>query len=204
VQFGMVQTGAATARPGLTVTERALRLENLPAGIWIGRRFDAGLRNGARNQHHHSDPSQHFAIKSNMKEAVLPPDHPTSAHLTPDHFDRLVEAAYARIPARFRSRMKNVAVMVEAEPSALQLTRSRVPNGSTLLGLYEGRPLTMRSVFDSFTMPDRITIFQGPHERLARDRAHLIKLVDDTVWHEVAHYFGLNERQVRAAERKRR
>ena len=50
-------------------------------------------------------------------------------------------------------------------------------------------------------MPDRITIFQGPHERMARDPAHLAKLVEDTVWHEVAHYFGMNELQVRAAER---
>jgi len=79
-----------------------------------------------------------------------------------------------------------------------------VPRGSTLLGLYEGRPLTSRSVFDSFTLPDRITIFQGPHERLARDPEHLVRLVEDTVWHEVAHYFGLDEARVRAAERRRR
>jgi predicted Zn-dependent protease with MMP-like domain len=59
-------------------------------------------------------------------------------------------------------------------------------------------------VFEGFAMPDRITIFQGPHERLARTRKHLEKMVEDTVWHEVAHYFGLNELQVRSAERKRR
>ena len=119
-------------------------------------------------------------------------------------FDRLVEAAYARIPSRFRRRMKNVALIVEPEPTSAQLARGRVPHGSTLLGLYEGRPLTQRSVFDSFTMPDRITIFQGPHERLASSAEHCAKLVEDTVWHEVAHYFGMNELQVRAAERKRR
>jgi predicted Zn-dependent protease with MMP-like domain len=73
-----------------------------------------------------------------------------------------------------------------------------------LLGLYEGRPLTKRSVFEPFAMPDRITIFQGPHERLAGSPEHLAKLVEDTVWHEVAHYFGMNELQVRAAERRRR
>ena len=121
-----------------------------------------------------------------------------------DQFDQLVEAAYARIPARFRKRMKNVALIVESEPGPAQLSRGRVPRGSTLLGLYEGRPLTTRSVFDGFAMPDRITIFQGPHERLAQDPAHLAKLVEDTVWHEIAHYFGLSELQVRAAERKRR
>lgn len=124
--------------------------------------------------------------------------------MTTDEFDRLVAAAYARIPVRFRRRLKNVALMVEPEPTPAQLARGRVPRGGTLLGLYEGRPLTMRSVFEPFSMPDRITIFQGPHERLASTPEYLARLVEDTVWHEVAHYFGLNELQVRAAERRRR
>ncbi len=124
--------------------------------------------------------------------------------MSPDEFDRLVTATFARIPARFRKRMKNIALVVEAEPSPRQLARGRVSRGSTLLGLYEGRPLTARSVFDSFTMPDRITIFQGPHERLARGPEHLARMVEDTVWHEVAHYFGMDEPRVRAAERRRR
>ena len=128
--------------------------------------------------------------------------------MNPDEFDRLVATAYARIPARFRRRLKNIAMVVEAEPTAAQLARAgfsvspRGPRG-TLLGLYEGRPLTQRSVFEPFAMPDRITIFQGPHERLARSPEHLAQLVEDTVWHEVAHYFGMDELQVRAAEWKR-
>jgi predicted Zn-dependent protease with MMP-like domain len=99
--------------------------------------------------------------------------------------------------------MKNIALVVESEPSPAQLSRGRVARGGTLLGLYEGRPLTARSVFEPFAMPDRITIFQGPHERLARGPEDLARLVADTVWHEVAHYFGMNELQVRAAERRR-
>ena len=122
--------------------------------------------------------------------------------MSPDEFDRLVAAAYKRIPARFRRRLKNVAVVVEAEPTREQL--GRLGPGGTLLGLYEGRPLTARSVFEPFAMPDRITIFQGPHERLARTPEHLERLVEETVWHEVAHYFGMDELQVRAAERRRR
>ena len=129
--------------------------------------------------------------------------------MRPDEFDKLVEAAYARIPARFRRRLKNIALVVEAEPTAAQLAHAGFPKSpygprGTLLGLYEGRPLTSRSVFEPFAMPDRITIFQGPHERLARSPEHLARMVEDTVWHEVAHYFGMDERQVRAAERARR
>jgi predicted Zn-dependent protease with MMP-like domain len=124
--------------------------------------------------------------------------------MSPHEFDRLVAEAYASIPARFRKRLKNVALIVEPEPGAAELARGRVPAGSTLLGLYEGRPLTRRSVFEPFAMPDKITIFQGPHERLARSPEDLPRLVADTVWHEVAHYFGMDELQVRAAERRRR
>jgi predicted Zn-dependent protease with MMP-like domain len=123
--------------------------------------------------------------------------------MTPDEFDKLVQTAYGRIPSEFRERLQNVALMVEPEPSPEQLARSGVPPGGTLLGLYQGRPLTGRSVFESFAVPDRITIFQGPHERLARSSRQLQQMVDDTVWHEIAHYFGMDERQVRAAERKR-
>ncbi len=123
--------------------------------------------------------------------------------MDPRDFDQLVADSCARIPARFRRRLKNVAILVEPEPSPAHLARGRVPRGGTLLGLYEGRPLPSRSVFEPYAMPDRITIFQGPHERMAQSPEHLAKLVDDTVWHEVAHYFGLNEREVRAAERRR-
>jgi predicted Zn-dependent protease with MMP-like domain len=123
--------------------------------------------------------------------------------MTQQEFDQLVQSAYGHIPSQFRRRLQNVALIVEAEPSPEQLARGQVGPGGTLLGLYEGRPLTGRSVFESFAMPDRITIFQGPHERLARNPAHLRQMVDDTVWHEVAHYFGMDEPQVRAAERRR-
>jgi predicted Zn-dependent protease with MMP-like domain len=88
--------------------------------------------------------------------------------------------------------LKNVVFVVEPEPPR-----------PGLLGLYHGRPLTVRSVSESFTMPDRITIYQGPHERMARNPADLRRLVEETVWHEVAHYFGMNEEQVRRAERRR-
>lgn len=107
-------------------------------------------------------------------------------------FELLVEDALRLIPWRFRRRMNNVAIVVEREPPR-----------PGLLGLYQGRPLANRSVFEGFAMPDKITIFQGPHERLSHTRAELEQMVADTVWHEIAHHFGMDEREVRRAERKR-
>src|SRR5579885_95554 len=119
-------------------------------------------------------------------------------------FDEIVEKALRNIPARFRSRMNNVAVVVEDEPATSLIRERGVSPGGTILGLYQGRPLSQRSVFEPFALPDRITVFQGPHERLARSREDLERLVEQTLWHEIAHHFGMNEREVRAAERLRR
>lgn len=110
----------------------------------------------------------------------------------PREFDQIVDDAIAAIPARFRRRLRNVVFLVEAEPKQ-----------AGLLGLYEGRPLTERSVSEPYRMPDRITIYQGPHERMARSLGELRRIVGETVWHEVAHYFGMDEGQVRRAERRR-
>jgi len=113
--------------------------------------------------------------------------------MDPAEFDRIVEDGLRLIPPRFRRRMRNVAIVVESEPPR-----------PGLLGLYQGRPLASRSVFDSFALPDKITIYQGPHERMARSPAELRQIVADTVWHEIAHHFGMDERRVRKAEMARR
>ena len=113
--------------------------------------------------------------------------------MSPQDFDRLVDEAMEIIPPRFRRQLKNVVFVVEMEP--------RTPG---LLGLYEGRPRTERSFAEPYSAPDRITIYQGPHERAARGPEELRRLVEETIWHEVAHYFGLNEREVLAAEIRRR
>lgn len=107
-------------------------------------------------------------------------------------FEQLVEKALAEVPARFRRRLRNVVFVVEDEPPR-----------PGLLGLYQGRPMTTRSVSQPIAEPDRITIYQGPHERMARNASELRRAVAETVWHEVGHYFGMDERQVRAAERRR-
>jgi len=109
-----------------------------------------------------------------------------------EEFEQIVERAIAGIPARFRVRMENLSVSVEAWGP-----------GRDLLGLYEGQPLTERSVSDGFAPPDRIRIFQKPHQEMARSRAELEQIVADTVWHEVGHYFGLNEFEIARVEARR-
>ena len=113
--------------------------------------------------------------------------------MTPSDFDQLVEEAMKIVPARFRRKIQNVVFIVEPEPPR-----------PGLLGLYHVRPLTERSVSEGFRMPDQITIYQGPHERMARSLPELKRLVAETIWHEVAHHFGMNEPQVRRAEGRRR
>jgi predicted Zn-dependent protease with MMP-like domain len=113
--------------------------------------------------------------------------------LSQPDFDKLVEESMDVVPARFRGRLRNLVFVVEREPPS-----------PGLLGLYEGRPETLRSTMESFVPPDRITIYQGPHERMCRSLVELRRLVRETIWHEVAHYFGLNEREVQRAERRRR
>lgn len=99
----------------------------------------------------------------------------------------------AVVPRQFRARLSNLVFVVEQEPPS-----------PGLLGLYQGRPLIYRSVAEPYSMPDRITIFQGPHERNSSSESELRDLVRETIWHEVAHYFGMDEGQVLQAERRRR
>jgi predicted Zn-dependent protease with MMP-like domain len=119
-------------------------------------------------------------------------------------FEEIVHEAWQRIPRRFRRRIENVAIVVEAEPSRRHLRTAGVPPGDDLLGLYEGIPLTERSTSYGMVLPDKISLFQGPIERAAWRPQDVPRVVYETLWHELAHYFGMSEGQVRASERRRR
>jgi predicted Zn-dependent protease with MMP-like domain len=117
-------------------------------------------------------------------------------------FERLVEEAVASIPRKFADHLENVSFMVAQEPTREQLGKHAGLHGRvTLLGLYEGIPLPSRTGNYSGVLPDVITVFKRPHEMAAHDMEGLAKQVHQTVWHEVAHYFGLGHGQIRELER---
>jgi predicted Zn-dependent protease with MMP-like domain len=115
-------------------------------------------------------------------------------------FERLVADALASIPRRFRDAIKNVAIVVEDEPSRDLLEEMEIEPPDTLLGLYQGTPLTSRSWDYGNALPDRILIFQGPHERGARDEEDLVVAIGETLIHEIGHYFGLSEEEIEHIE----
>jgi predicted Zn-dependent protease with MMP-like domain len=118
-----------------------------------------------------------------------------------DAFTRLVEEAVDLIPARFQREMKNLALVVEDEPSAALLASLDIEPPDSLYGLYEGTPLTEREWSAPGTLlPDRITIFQRPIEEDSDDVDDVRAMIGETLIHEVGHYFGLSEDEIEAIE----
>ncbi len=119
-------------------------------------------------------------------------------------FEQLVQQGVAAIPERFLKKLNNVSIIVEAEPSALQKQKVNLRSDQLLFGLYEGVPQNMRGINYSAVLPDKITIFKNSILMVAKSAEAIKELVKDTVWHEIAHHFGLDEKRVRQAESKRR
>ena len=107
-------------------------------------------------------------------------------------FERLVDQAIQELPAEFREKLENVAVIVEDHPSDEILERMEVPTGDTLFGLYEGTPLTDRGM-QSPLYPDRIWIFQEPIEDHCQTEDEIREEIKTTIVHEVGHFFGLDD-----------
>src|SRR6185436_7757309 len=124
----------------------------------------------------------------------------TAAFMTRAAFERLVTEAIALIPKRFRREIKNVALVVEDEPSADLLDEMEIEPPDSLYGLYQGTPLTERTWPWGNALPDRITIFQKPIEEDCEDEDEVRAVIGETLIHEVGHYFGLSEEEIEAIE----
>jgi predicted Zn-dependent protease with MMP-like domain len=107
-------------------------------------------------------------------------------------FEECLEAAVASLPHGLRTFMSNVAIVVEDEP----------PAGMPLLGLYQGIPLTRRGSGYGGVLPDKITIYRGPLERLYGDDPERVRTeIRRVVLHEVAHHFGISDQRLREMDR---
>ncbi|MGE4191723.1 MAG: metallopeptidase family protein [Thermoanaerobaculia bacterium] len=122
--------------------------------------------------------------------------------MTRAEFERLVADALGTIPRRFRNAMRNIAIVVEDEPDRALLEEMEVEPGDTLFGLYQGTPLTERHWGHGNALPDRILLFQGPHQREASDEEDLVASIAETLIHEIGHYFGLSEEEIEAIEER--
>jgi predicted Zn-dependent protease with MMP-like domain len=111
---------------------------------------------------------------------------------TLEEFEEVVDAALEDLPADLRNAMSNVEIVVEEEP----------PYGQPLLGLYQGVPLTRRGSSYGAVLPDKISIYRGPLERMyGHDAAVLRAQIRHVVLHEIAHHFGISDERLRELDR---
>jgi predicted Zn-dependent protease with MMP-like domain len=108
-------------------------------------------------------------------------------------FDRLVGEAIEKLPAAFREKLENIDIVVADTPTRAQLKVLKERHGHSLLGLYEGVPLTERTHEYGFVVPDKITIFQKSIEAMCRNEAQIIEEIQRVVRHEIAHHFGISD-----------
>lgn len=123
--------------------------------------------------------------------------------MTREHFRELVEEAIDTIPAKFASEIKNLAIVIEDEPSDDLLEELDMdPDEDTLLGLYQGTPLPERFQYGN-TLPDRITLFQHSIEDdCDGDEDEIVIAIGETLIHELGHYFGMSEEQIMDIEER--
>jgi len=116
-----------------------------------------------------------------------------------DQFADSIERAFDSLPKAHREAVKNVAIVYADEPTEVQREQLMLRHDQTLFGLYEGVPLANRNGGMPH-VPDKITIFKWPIEMSVQSVPELEEQVRHTLWHEVAHYFGLNHRQIHELE----
>ena len=119
-----------------------------------------------------------------------------------EKFRKIIGEGVSVIPEKFLKMLDNVEITIAEAPTLVQLKKAKIPKGGFLFGLYEGVPKTKRWNY-SQVLPDKITIFQKPIEEVAKSEKEIRDLVKKTIWHEIAHHFGIDEKKVREIEKKR-
>lgn len=116
--------------------------------------------------------------------------------MTDADFDALITRAMNELPEKYIKGLDNVAIVMADEPTAEQVTKMKVDNNHLLLGLYEGIPLTKRGAGYNFVLPDKITLFKNQIIESAHSEVEIFEQIKRTLWHEIAHYYGLDHEQI--------
>ncbi len=116
--------------------------------------------------------------------------------LTDEQFDTLITRAMDELPQEYIKGLDNVAIVMADEPTEEQKIKMKLRDHAILLGLYEGIPLTQRGAGYTFVLPDKITLFKHSILRVVRNDDELFEQIKRTLWHEIAHYYGLNHAQM--------
>lgn len=122
--------------------------------------------------------------------------------ISDEQFEELINQSMDELPQQYIRGMKNVVVTFDDFPSEEQRQKQKLRHDQTLFGLYEGIPLTKRGSGYNLVLPDKITIFKGPLTRASHDTPSLKAQVKHTLWHEIAHHFGLGHDRIHEIERK--
>lgn len=119
---------------------------------------------------------------------------------TDDEFSTLIGNALDELPDKYTSRLDNVVITYEDEPTIAQRKKLKLACNQSLFGLYEGVPLTKRGNGFSGQLPDKITLFKLPLLYASSDDDDFKKRIKHTLWHEIAHYFGLDHERIHELE----
>lgn len=116
-----------------------------------------------------------------------------------EEFQRLIDQALTELPGEHVKNIKNVAILYEDVPTPEQREKLQLGGDQTLLGLYEGTPLSRRQGMTRL-LPDKITLFKIPLSYHADTEDELKEQIKHTLWHEIAHYYGLDHDRIRELE----
>jgi predicted Zn-dependent protease with MMP-like domain len=112
-------------------------------------------------------------------------------------FRKLVLSVIADLPPQFRHRLENIDIIIKRRATPAERRRVGGLYGGDLFGLYLGLPLTVRGDRYNMALPDKIVIYQEPHERLCSSPEEMAEQVRRTVLHEIGHYLGIQEDRLR-------
>lgn len=122
--------------------------------------------------------------------------------ITDQEFDHIITRAMDELPQKYIQGLENVAIVQADEPTLQQREKMKLSNHSLLLGLYEGIPLTQRGNGYNFVLPDKITLFKDQIAAISRTPEEFFEQTKRTLWHEIAHFYGLNHDHIDALQQK--